>query len=160
MSVLAGGASATEADVPDNTLTFSLVGTHSGMKINGSRGVISLTQGEEQGASAKTISGGGQRDGRGCAGQHADVQSGGAALRDDDQREQRGDQLDTGRSAGSEHEHDHGGSYVQRGAGGELDEQLYGDGAGSECGAGAECAGQSDDRRGEQSGGEARRERG
>src|SRR5205814_6795365 len=55
LSALAVTASATDADVPANTLTFSLVGPPAGMTINGSSGVISWTPSEAQGPSTNTI---------------------------------------------------------------------------------------------------------
>src|SRR5207302_1599790 len=55
LSALAVTASATDADVPTNTLTFSLVGPPVGMTINGSSGAISWTPNEAQGPSTNTI---------------------------------------------------------------------------------------------------------
>src|SRR2546421_7203710 len=45
----------TDADVPANTLTFSLVGPPAGMTINGSSGAINWTPTEAQGPSTNTI---------------------------------------------------------------------------------------------------------
>src|SRR5213078_3433880 len=55
LSALAVTASATDADVPANTLTFSLVGPPAGMTINGSSGAINWTPSEAQGPSTNTI---------------------------------------------------------------------------------------------------------
>src|SRR5205823_11951936 len=52
---LAVTASATDADIPANTLTFSLVSPPAGMTINGSSGAISWTPSEAQGPSTNTI---------------------------------------------------------------------------------------------------------
>src|SRR5205814_1839313 len=55
LSALAVTASATDADVPANTLTFSLVSPPAGMTINGSSGAINWTPREAQGPSTNTI---------------------------------------------------------------------------------------------------------
>src|SRR5438045_2861510 len=55
LSALAVTASATDADVPANTLTFSLVGSATGMKTSGSRIAINWTPTEAQGPSTNTI---------------------------------------------------------------------------------------------------------
>src|SRR5205823_6090677 len=52
---LAVTASATDADVPANTLTFRLVGAPAGMTMNGSSGAINWTPTEAQGPSTNTI---------------------------------------------------------------------------------------------------------
>src|SRR5207245_1763125 len=49
-------ASATDADLPANTLTFALVSAPLGMSINGSSGAISWTPSEAQGPSTNLVS--------------------------------------------------------------------------------------------------------
>src|SRR3989440_8969965 len=49
-------ASATDADLPANTLTFALVSAPTGMTINPASGVISWTPSEAQGTRANEVS--------------------------------------------------------------------------------------------------------
>src|SRR5207302_9860396 len=49
-------ASATDADLPANTLTFALVSAPLGMSINPASGVISWTPSEAQGPSTNVVS--------------------------------------------------------------------------------------------------------
>src|SRR5207249_3998627 len=49
-------ASATDADLPANTLTFALVSSPTGMTINSASGAISLTPSEAQGPSTNAVS--------------------------------------------------------------------------------------------------------
>src|SRR5881394_942680 len=55
LTTLNVSASATDADVPTNTLTFSLVSPPAGMAINADSGAISWTPSEAQGLSTNTI---------------------------------------------------------------------------------------------------------
>ncbi|MEM3119124.1 MAG: tandem-95 repeat protein, partial [Nitrososphaerales archaeon] len=55
LSLLTFTASATDADIPANTLTFSLVGAPAGASINPSTGVFTWTPTEEQGPDAYTF---------------------------------------------------------------------------------------------------------
>src|SRR5206468_2362947 len=55
LATLSVSASATDSDIPTNTLTFSLVSPLGGMTINTATGAISWTPGEAQGPSTNTI---------------------------------------------------------------------------------------------------------
>src|SRR5947207_1945238 len=54
-TTLSVSASATDADLPANTLTFALVSAPTGITINGSSGVISWTPSEAQGPSTNVV---------------------------------------------------------------------------------------------------------
>ena len=54
-TVLSVSASATDSDIPTNTLTFSLASPPTGMTINGASGAISWTPTEAQGSNVYTI---------------------------------------------------------------------------------------------------------
>jgi hypothetical protein len=56
LATLTATNTATDSDLPANTLTFALVSPPSGMSINGSSGVITWTPSEAQGPSTNTIS--------------------------------------------------------------------------------------------------------